>query len=90
MTVQEQFDRSIFRNLGDKTTLEEYLPQLIAIEKAAKDKSYSASAALKEAQEYDRKATEEWDKAVTERIQLGWILDRNRLMAEHTKRWSKA
>jgi hypothetical protein len=90
MTPQEKHDRSLFKNIGDETTLEDYLPQLVAIEKAANEKWFAAAAALRQAQEDCEKARAEWDVAMTERIQLKWILDRNKFTAEHTKKWSKA
>lgn len=90
MTPQEKHDRSLFKHIGDETTLEEYLPQLVAIEKAANEKSFAAASALRQAQEDCEKAWAEWDVAMTERTQLKWILDRNKLTAEHTKKWSKA
>ena len=89
MTFQEKYDRSFFPNIGD-ATLEEYLPQLVVIAKAADEKSFQAHAHLRKAQADCVKATEERDKAASESIHLEFILNRNRLMAEHTKRWSKA
>ena len=90
MTYQEKHDRSLFKNLGDETTLEEYLPQLIAIEKIADEKWTDAYAAFKEAQDNLEKAVTEWNEAMTDRSQLQWILNRNKMTAEHTKKWSKA
>ena len=90
MTPQEKHDRSLFKNIGDKKTLEAYLPHLVAIEKAANEKSFAAHAALRQAQEDCEKAAAEWNEAMTDRTQLKWILDRNKLTAEHTKKWSKA
>lgn len=90
MTPQEKHDRSLFKSIGDETTLEDYLPQLVAIEKAADEKWTLAYAALKEAQDNLEKAVAEWNEAMTDRTQLQWILGRNKLTAENTKKWSKA
>jgi hypothetical protein len=87
MTYQEKHDRSFFPNIGDETTLEEYLPQLVVIAKAADEKSFQAHANLRKAQADYVKAREERDKAASESIHLEFILNRNRLMAEHEKRW---
>jgi len=86
MTLQEKYDRSFFPNIGD-ATLEEYLPQLVAIAKAANEKSFEAHANLRKAQEDCIKAIQEREKADSERTYLQFILERNRINEELSKRW---
>ncbi len=89
MTFQEKYDRSFFPNIGD-ATLEEHLPQLVAIAKAANERSFEAHANLRKAQADCVKATQEREKADSERTHLKFILDRNRINDELSKKWSKA